>query len=48
MIVTHKINMNLDRAGVMPRVDVVQGDANTREIQFCLFSRASYFEEKPE
>lgn len=38
MIVTHKINMNLDRAGVMPRVDVVQGDANTREIQFCLFS----------
>ncbi|MBQ9167788.1 MAG: hypothetical protein IJX67_05195, partial [Oscillospiraceae bacterium] len=38
MIVNHKINMNLDRAGAMPRVDAVQGDANTREIQFTLFS----------
>ena len=38
MIVTHKINMNLDKAGAMPRVDAVQGDANTREIQFTLYS----------
>lgn len=44
MIVTHKINMNLDRAGVMPRVDVVQGDANTREIQFSLFSGGQAWE----
>ena len=44
MIVTHKINMNMDRAGVMPRVDVVQGDANTREIQFSLFSGGQAWE----
>jgi hypothetical protein len=36
--------MNLDRAGVMPRVDVVQGDANTREIQFSLFSGGQAWE----
>lgn len=38
MIVTHKINMNLDKPGNTPRVDVMQGDAYTREIQFNLFS----------
>lgn len=36
MVVTHEFTMTLDRRGVTPVVDAVQGDANTRAVKVTL------------
>lgn len=38
MIVTHRITKDLVWHGVEPRIDAVQGDANTREVEITLTS----------
>ena len=38
MIVTHKIKMDLMQRGMTPRVDVVQGDICSRQLELSLFS----------
>lgn len=38
MIVTSKIRMDLDRKGLVCRVDAVQGDTNTREVAMNLYA----------
>jgi len=38
MIITHKLEMDLARRGAMPKIDAVQGDANTRELELTLLS----------
>lgn len=38
MIITHKLEMDLQQRGMLPRIDVVQGDANTRVLELTLFS----------
>lgn len=38
MTVTHKINMDLDRRGVIPRIDAVQADRYSRAVEICLYS----------
>ena len=38
MTVTHKLNMNLDKPADLPRINVVQGDAYTRELQLNLYT----------
>jgi len=44
MIVTQKINMNLDEHGVPPWIDAVQGDAYARKIEVNLFSGGRVWE----
>lgn len=44
MIVTQKINMNLDEHSVLPWIDAVQGDAYTRKIELSLFSGGEAWE----
>lgn len=44
MIITHKIEMDLSRRGVTPRIDAVQGDALTRQIQLELYSNGTAWE----
>lgn len=43
MIVTHKITVDLTRGGEMPRVDVVQGDVNTRAVELTLLEGGMAF-----
>lgn len=38
MIITHKLEMDMASRGPMPRIDVVQGDSNTRELELTLLS----------
>lgn len=38
MIVTHKIKMDLSEGGEMPRINIVQNDKYTRNIEISLFS----------
>lgn len=38
MTVTHKINMDLARRGVIPRIDVVQEDKYSRVLEFSLYA----------
>ena len=38
MVIKHKINMDLIRPGVLQRVDVVQGDQYTRQLEFTLYA----------
>lgn len=38
MIITHKLEMDLQERGAMPRFDVVQGDANSRVLELTLRS----------
>lgn len=38
MVVTHKISIDLCRSGVTPRLDAVQGDSNTREVEIKLIA----------
>lgn len=38
MIVTHKIHMDLDRRGPMPRIDAMQDDRYCRNLEFSLYS----------
>lgn len=38
MMITHKLDMDLQQRGMLPRIDVVQGDANTRELELSLYS----------
>lgn len=38
MIITHKLEMDLASRAAMPKIDVVQGDSNTRELELTLLS----------
>lgn len=38
MTITHKLKMDFVHHGVTPRIDVVQGDINSRKIEMALFS----------
>lgn len=38
MIITHKLEMDMVSRSVMPRIDVVQGDSNTRRLELTLLS----------
>lgn len=38
MTITHKINMDLIRRGIVPRIHTVQGDALTRQVEISLFA----------
>ena len=38
MIITHKLEMDLVRRGAMPKLDVVQGDSNTRVLELTLYA----------
>ena len=44
MIITQKINMNLEEHGIPPRIDAMQGDAYTRKIELSLFSGTAAWE----
>lgn len=44
MTVTHKLNMNLDKLADLPRINVVQGDAYTRELQLNLYTEGKPWE----
>lgn len=41
MLITHKIQMDLQRFGIMPYLEVVCGDAYTRQLELSLFSGGS-------
>lgn len=38
MIITHKLEMDMASRSAMPRIDVVQGDSNTRKLELTLLS----------
>lgn len=44
MIITHKIKMDLSRRGPLPKIDAVQGDALTRQIQLEFYSNGTAWE----
>lgn len=44
MIITHKIDIELNKPGIPLRVDAVQGDAYTRHIQFGLYADGQAWE----
>lgn len=44
MIITHKLEMDLICRTAMPRIDVVQGDSNTRAVELALLSNGEVWE----
>jgi hypothetical protein len=39
MIVTTKVKMDIVRKEILPRIDAVQGDANTRTLELLLYAQ---------
>ena len=44
MVITHKINMDFGHRGVTPRIDVVQDDKYSRNLQICLYENDARWE----
>lgn len=44
MMITHEINMDLERSGAPVRIDAVRGDACTRQLRISLFSGGQAWE----